>query len=302
MFSPFKILVDSRDATTGNSNSFSLTLKEAIHLHKDTVCYVNHASVSNTFIPVGTQVSGLRHYFYWFERIAGNDTVFNRASLPERGYDAESLATALQTAINGASWFGDGLYTVAYNEESQTATISRPDDGSRSFFVPSDSLLALPAFQAQTNPRTAGYTPYTVNWSDPQSALGLFGLGKSSSASLQLSSFMQLLSGTHLNFTQTTGALDIRRAHNVYVRSNALASTTTVGPPFARTLLVKIPCDALPGEVLSRTHSGHHQDYIECGNRMLSTLDFQITDYDNNQLDLRGGQFSCELLFCPRPI
>ena len=170
------------------------------------------------------------------------------------------------------------------------------------FFVPSDSLLALPAFQAQTNPRTAGFAAYTVDWSNPQSALGLCGLGKSTSATLGMSGFLQLLAGTNLNFVQTSGALDIRRAHNVYVRSNALSSSSTIGPPRSRTLLVKIPCDGLPGDVLSRAHSGHHHDYIECGNRLISTLDFQITDYEGNVLVLRGGQFSCELLFCQRPI
>ena len=50
-------------------------------------------------------------YFYWFERLANVDTVFNRAALPERAYIAEELASALQTAINNARWFGDHPYS-----------------------------------------------------------------------------------------------------------------------------------------------------------------------------------------------
>ena len=105
MQTPFKIIVDSKAAIQGSSNSFVVTLPEAIQLDKDCVMFVSQASVSNSFLSVGATLKTNR-YFYWFERIAGNDTVFNRAELPTRHYVAEELASALQTAMNDASWFG----------------------------------------------------------------------------------------------------------------------------------------------------------------------------------------------------
>ena len=302
MNSPFKIIVDSRSASEGTSNDFSYMLPEVVHVGREMVCYVNQASVTNSFLSVGTFVGTKNHYFYWFERIAGNATVFNRAALPERNYDAETLKEALSSAINGASWFQDNQYSVTYNETKNTFTISRPGDGSRSFFVPDDSLLALPAFQAQADPRTVGFASYTMDWRQPQSCLGIMGLGKASSAGTSLSSFLALLASTDLNITQETGSIDVRRLHNVYIRSRALSNNSIVGPPQSQTLLCKIPVTNLMGDVLSRYHNGAVHDYIACSNRSLSTLDFFVTDYEGNPVDLRGGTLSIELLFCSQPI
>ena len=130
---PFKIIIDSRNAVIGTSNRFSISLPETLHVDKDVVMYVNSASVSNTFLPVGTNIGTKNHYFYWFDRLKNVDTVFNRVALPERFYVAEELANVLQTSINNASWFGDHQYSCTYNKNKQTITILRPEDNERSF-------------------------------------------------------------------------------------------------------------------------------------------------------------------------
>ena len=114
--------------------------------------YVNIASVTNTFSAMGTQIGAKNHYVYFFEKLFGSTTVFNRAVLQDRSYEATELASSLQTASNAASWFGDDLYTCQYNESRQNIEISRPADGSRTFFIPSNDLMENPAFQAQTVP------------------------------------------------------------------------------------------------------------------------------------------------------
>ena len=81
---PFKVIVDSRNAVIGTSNRFSISLPETLHVDKDVVMYVNSASVTNTFLPTGTNVSNMNHYFYWFERLRDVATVLNRVALPER--------------------------------------------------------------------------------------------------------------------------------------------------------------------------------------------------------------------------
>ena len=130
---PFKIIVDSRATSSGTANRFTISLPEVLHVDRDVVMYVNSASVTNTFLPVGTNIGTKNHYVYWFERLANIDTVFNRAALPERAYVAEELAWALQTAINNALWFGDHQYSCTYNVDTQTITVLRPYDGERSF-------------------------------------------------------------------------------------------------------------------------------------------------------------------------
>ena len=56
MNSPFKIIVDSRNASEGTSNDFSYMLPEVVHVGRDMVCYVNQASVTNSFLSVGTYI------------------------------------------------------------------------------------------------------------------------------------------------------------------------------------------------------------------------------------------------------
>ena len=130
---PFKIVIDSRSAAIGTSNRFSISLPETLHVDKDVVMYVNSASLSNTFLPTGTNISKKNHYVYWFGRLKNVDTVFDRVALPERFYVAEELASVLQTSINNASWFGDQQYSCTYNQDKQTITILRPEDNERSF-------------------------------------------------------------------------------------------------------------------------------------------------------------------------
>ena len=116
---PFKIIIDSRNASEGHGGRFSFSRPQVTQVPAGFCCYVNQASVSNSFLSVGTFVGSKTHYFYWFERLAGNATVFNRAILPEHNYHAERLTSALQTAMNTASWFGGDLYTVTYNQNKK---------------------------------------------------------------------------------------------------------------------------------------------------------------------------------------
>ena len=302
MESPFKILIDSRNASEGHGGQFSYQLPEVVQVPKNFVCYVSQASVTNSFLSTGTFVGTENNRFYWFERIANNDTVFNTASLPNANYDAESLATALQTNMNLTSWFGNSPYTVTYNQSKNAFDVAIPFDNVHSSFIPDDSLMQLPAFQAQTNPRTAGYASWTPNWDNLSSCHGLLGLGKRSSAGKSLSEFLTLLAAPQLNSLQQTGSIDIRRLHNVYLRSQALSSLNHIGIPQSHTLLCKIPVTNQFGDILSRYHNGAVHDYVACANRSLSTLDFFIADYDGNSVDLRGGTLSLELLFCPQPF
>ena len=70
----------------------------------------------------------------------------------------------------------------------------------------------------------------------------------------------------------------------------------------ARTTICKIPVLGQVGDVLHRAHSGHHLDFVDVGNKMLTTLDFEVRDAQNRLLNLRGGTLTLELLFAQRPI
>ena len=173
---PFKILVDSRAATTGTSESFQVSLPETLHLNPDIVMYANSATCTNTFLPTGTVVGAQRNMIYFLERQRGAAMILNRAILPERTYDAEELASALQTAMNSASRLA-ATYTCTYNVAKQTISISRPESN-QSFFIVNDDLLSDPTFQALVDPRTALFEAYDLDFNNTKSAHELLGLGK----------------------------------------------------------------------------------------------------------------------------
>ena len=296
---PFKILVDSRASTTGTSESFQVSLPETLHLNPDIVMYVNSATCTNTFLPTGTVVGSQRNAIFFLERERGSAMVLNRAVLPERTYDAEELAAALQTAMNDAAWLSSD-YTCAYNVEKQTITISRPSS-EQSFYIVNDDLLSDPAFLALVDPRTSNFEAYDLDVN--KSAHELLGLGKGSSVNTKLAQMIAIMDQQDLAYTFETGAVDVRRVNNVYVHSQALSNRNVISlMAGARTTICKIPVLGQVGDVLHRAHSGHHLDFIDVGNKMLTTLDFEVRDAQNRLLNLRGGTLTLELLFAQRPI
>ena len=98
---PFnKIIVDSRHADAGNSNSFEISLPETLALPHNAVCYVCDLQVTNTF----SSVDPNRNTFYWIENELSQN-VLNRLFLTNKSYTPDSLATELQTKLNESSIF-----------------------------------------------------------------------------------------------------------------------------------------------------------------------------------------------------
>ena len=75
MDTPFKIIVDSRNASEGHGGKFSFSLPQVTQVPAGFCCYINQASVTNSFLSVGTFVGSDKTLFYWIERLAGNATV-----------------------------------------------------------------------------------------------------------------------------------------------------------------------------------------------------------------------------------
>ena len=92
--------------------------------------YVNSATCPNTFLPTGTVVGAQRSIVCILERQRGAAMIVGRAFLPERTYDVEGLAAALQTAMHASSWLSS-QYTCTYNVEKHTIS-NHVDTGANS--------------------------------------------------------------------------------------------------------------------------------------------------------------------------
>jgi len=95
----------------------------------------------------------------------------------------------------------------------------------------------------------------------------------------------------------TSGFVDLRRCHNIFVHSPSFGNYNTVGPKGVRTCLCKIPVDTGYGGLVRWQTSGSEHDYIECGVRSLRNLRLELRDSDGALLDLGGTAFSMTILF-----
>jgi len=97
--------------------------------------------------------------------------------------------------------------------------------------------------------------------------------------------------------SHTSGFVDLRRAHSIFVHSPSFGNYNTVGPGGVRTALCKIPVEVGYGGLVRWSTGGSSFDYIECGVRSIHLLRLELKDADGNLLDLAGTAFSMTLLF-----
>ena len=111
---PFnKIIVDSRHADSGNSNSFETRLPETLSLPHNAVCYVCDLQVTNTF----SSADQHKNTFYWIEHELSQN-VLNRVILANKTYTPDTLATELQNKMNAASILRPSPgYVVTFEED-----------------------------------------------------------------------------------------------------------------------------------------------------------------------------------------
>jgi hypothetical protein len=105
-------------------------------------------------------------------------------------------------------------------------------------------------------------------------------------------SFPQVSSNSH-----TSGFVDLRRVHNIFVHSPSFGNYNTVSPNGSRTALCKIPVEVGYGGLVRWSTGGSSFDYIECGVRSLHLLRLELRDADSNLIELAGTAFTMTLLF-----
>ena len=137
----------------------------------------------------------------------------NRVFLTNKSYTPESLASELQAKLNESSICRPSPgYEVTFDEELGVLKITRESLADKIFFLASDDLLqqlSPPFATLQTYDQSNGMVPLTPHYTQPKSAMSLFGLGPKSNENTSLSHLLTL--GNDLCNTHNTGALGLRR-------------------------------------------------------------------------------------------
>ena len=298
---PFnKIIVDSRHASAGTSSSFEISLPETLSLPHNAVCYVCDLQVTNNF----SSVDSNKNTFYFIENEL-NQNVLNRVFLASKSYTPDSLATELQTQLNESSIFRPAPgYEVSFDEGLGSLKITRASSAAdKTFFLADDDLLQTlfpPDVITQTYDQSNGTQAWTLNRTQPKSAMSLLGLGPRSSENKTLSDLLSL--GNDLGNTHYTGALDLRANHCIYLHSPTLTNYKVLGPAGSRSVIARIAVNSGYGTVLTHQHSGHVLDYIPCGGVTLRTLSFELRNANNEPVFMRGGHVSFSIMFSATPL
>ena len=188
---PFsKIIVDSRHSDAGTSSSFEISLPETLSLPHDAVAYVCDLQVTNTFAITNKN----KTTFYWIEQELGQNSL-NRVFLANKSYTPESLATELQTKMNQSSlMIPTPGYVVTFEEDLGALKITRASLPDKTFILANDDLLQhlfSKSVLFQTYDDNNGIQPWTMNYTNPKSAMSLLGLGARSSVNITLNVLMQ---------------------------------------------------------------------------------------------------------------
>ncbi len=104
-------------------------------------------------------------------------------------------------------------------------------------------------------------------------------------------------SGNEARPNHTSGFVDLRRCHNIFMHCPGFGSHNCIGPLGSRNILAKIPVDVGYGNPVHLFFSGSDHDAIEAGVRAVSNLKVELRDVHGNILDFKGGHWSATLIF-----
>ncbi len=211
MLSTTKVYIDSRYASISNGPSIEYEIPGGVPMKPTTKDWLSELTCVCSWHTLDSSNRNL----YLTEGIE------HRAlELPEGVYDLESFRAMLQTELNGATKSASmGTYSVSLvvsGSGGGTARVLRITCSAGTFALPDDASII----------EQVGGIPYSV-----QSILSF------PSGSLQLS-------------VHTSGFVDLRRIHTLYLHSPSFGAYNSVGPRGERTIIAKIPCPVGYGQLV----------------------------------------------------
>ena len=261
-----KVFLDSRYALPDGSLQIP---GGGVLLDPDNRCWLGEFS---TVASWGT-IDATNNILYVQEQTTGAPN--NRAiALPTGPHDMDSLATAMQTGLSGdgkAPAFGTYTVTrVTTGSGGATSRVYNVSCSVGSFFrLPSEWQIRVTWFASKADAVT-------------NSTNGLFTFPQGS---------------LFWNSSLTSGFVDLRRVHSIFIHAPGFGNNNTVGPRGSRSILAKVPVDVGYGGAIHWRVSGSEHDSAELGVHSMTVLTVELRDVAGNLIDLKGAHWSCTLLF-----
>jgi len=285
-----KIYIDTKHKTIdsiSNSN-FKWELPETLTLPHNTIFYVDDIAIPHSWYTIEANVNDR----LYIQLTNNNNTVGTKTNvcsiitLSPGNYTLETLAAEMKAKIN--AYFS--LILVDATPDSlltNTITIT-PTNASHLMKILTDTDLAT------------GMAGVTVAVTDGAWGGHWTGANYDHKNPLDINDIINNTNGTSTFFSaatpHVTGYVDLEPIKNIYMYSTNLGTFKTIGCKGEVTIIKKVPVTAGAHQMIFSNVTSS-SDWLDCSRQTLKTLQFELKDSNDNNINFHGAHVSFSLSF-----
>jgi len=284
-----KIYIDTKHKTIdsiSNSN-FRWELPETLTMPHNTIFFIDDICLPHSWYTIEANVND-RMYI---QLPNSNTTVgtktndCNIVTLSPGNYTLDSLAAEMKAKI--VSSYALTIVDVTANQITNTITIT-PTNASDLMKILTDTDLAT------------GMAGVTVNVTDGAWGGHWTGANYDHKNPLDINGLINNTSGTSTFFSaaapHVTGYVDLEPIKNIYMYSTNLGTFKTIGCKGEVTIIKKVPVTAGAHQMIFSNVTSS-SDWLDCSRQTLKTLQFELKDSNDNNINFHGAHVSFSLSF-----
>jgi hypothetical protein len=277
-----KLFVDSRlRQPGGKSHDFVIELPEAVEFPPGT-----HVLCSDALIPASWHtVDEGAGRVYIGENAAGVPN-FRYIELGSQPHDSESLRLAFQNVLNAGRPVGLGTYTVTRSSSAGSTSTAAIGSAAYRFYTVTLSAGSFVIFPRETVSNQAWYQGIWLATDGPAY----------DPRDPKVTEVITFDSPQYASSHQSR-FLDLRGRHTLFICST-LVNNDCVSANNLRGVVAKVPVTEAYGGLINFQHGGSPYDLVSLRDTSVKRLRFWIQDAFGQVVDLRGGEWSCTLIFC----
>ena len=285
-----KIYIDTKHKTIDSiSNSdFRWELPETLTLPHNTIFYVDDICIPHSWYTIETNVND-RLYMQLTNNHTTVGTKTNNCDiivLSPGNYTLETLAVEMKAKINDS--FASTVVNVTFDALGTNTITVTPTNASDLMKILTDIDLAT------------GMAGVTVTVSDGVWGGHWTGTAYDQKNPLDINGLINNTSGVSTFFSASaphvTGYVDLEPIKNIYMYSTNLGTFKTIGCKGEVTIIKKVPVTAGSHQMIFSNVTSS-SDWLDCSRQTLKTLQFELKDSNNNNINFHGARVSFSLSF-----
>jgi hypothetical protein len=285
-----KIYIDTKHKTSdsiSNSN-FRWELPETLTMPHNTIFYVDDICIPHSWYGIEQNVNDK----IYVQLTSNASSVANKpneckiVTITPGNYTLETLCAEMKTKMD-AAYNPQATFTVTPNATTNTMSIK--------------PVLAIHLIKILTDADLAtGMAGLTVQVGGNAWAGHWVGTAYDHKNPQDMNDILNNTDGYSTFFSaaapHVTGYIDLQPIKNIYMYSTNLGSFSTIGCKGEVTIIKKIPVTANENQMIFSNVTSS-SDWLDCSRQTLKTLQFELKDSNDNNLNLHGAHVSFSLSF-----